>query len=208
MSQPGLCQRFGEHHDLQVLLFEPLFEEANRTRRLIAQMARGLDAAGIGLIIACLSGTGESDVGTDHITLAGWQADAATLAAHFRPTVIASLRGGALIDSAALAGGYWRFSPESGARIVRDLRRTQAAGDSDLFAGNRLSEGFVAELEAAGLAPVSLLRIVRLESEAAEADAKVVGSPLWRRAEPGEDTALAQALAADLAAWVQTCAAS
>ena len=63
-------------------------------------------------------------------------------------------------------------------------------------------------LEAATPALVAPLRTVRLESDAAEADAKVAGSPLWRRAEPGEDAALAAALAADLAAWTKQCAAS
>ena len=33
----------------------------------------------------------------------------------------------------------------------------------------------------------------------------IAGTPLWLRAEPGEDAAMAAAIAADIAAWSQTC---
>ena len=49
------------------------------------------------------------------------------------------------------------------------------------------------------------MRTVRLESDAKPADAKLPGSPLWRRAEPDNDIALAMALADDIAAWIRQC---
>ena len=48
-------------------------------------------------------------------------------------------------------------------------------------------------------------RVVRLEGDSASADLHVAGSPLWRRAEPDNDPALALALADDLADWVRRC---
>ena len=169
-------------------------------------VGRGLENRGFGITFANLCGTGESLAEVDQVRLADWRRDAAAAIAEIKPSVIASLRGGALIDDAGPAKGWWRFAPETGARIVRDLRRTQMAGNSDLYAGNRLSEAFLADLEAASPAPVTPLRTVRLESDAADANARVPGSPLWRRAEPGEDAALADAMVADLALWTQQCA--
>jgi hypothetical protein len=173
-------------------MFEPLFEECNRTRRLIAQMGRHLSSQGINLHIIELPGTSESLTEIADVRLVDWQEAARAEIAALKPTVIASIRGGALIDAAGEAKGRWRFAPESGARLVRDLRRTQLAGE-----GTKL------------YAPASIipLRTVRLESDLTECDLRVAGSPLWRRAEPGEDPALALALATDLAEWTRTCAA-
>jgi hypothetical protein len=189
-------------------MFEPLFEECNRTRRLIAQMARHLSVEGLSLHIVALPGTGESLTEIADVRLVDWQEAARAEIAALKPTVIASIRGGALIDAAGEAKGRWRFAPESGARLVRDLRRTQLAGEgTKLYAGNALSEAFLAELEGMVPVPLAPLRTVRLESDLAECDLRVAGSPLWRRAEPGEDPALALALATDLAEWTHTCAA-
>jgi hypothetical protein len=200
--------RTGSGHALQILIWEPLFEETNRCRRLIAEMLRALDALGVGSTLPCLPGTGESLADIGDVVLADWHGAATGAVAAVRPIVIASLRGGALLDGCGPARGHWRFAPEPGARIVRDLRRTQLAGDTGLYAGHRLSEAFLSELEAAEPAAVAPLRTLRLESDALPADLKVTGTPLWRRAEPSEDAALAAALADDLAAWVKQCAAS
>jgi hypothetical protein len=200
--------RLGVDHSLQVIVFEPLFEEANRTRRLLAEIGRGLDIQRIGLTIASLSGMGESLTPISQVTFAQWRDEATAAIAQVQPTIIASLRGGALIDDIGAAKGWWRFAPETGARIVRDLKRTQLAGETGLYAGHALSDDFLGELEAAQPVGVSPLRTVRLESDAAAADAKLPGSPLWRRAEPGEDAVLAAAMTSDLAAWVMQCAVS
>ena len=171
-------------------------------------VARALGECEIGVTICCLPGTGESLIDIADVSLADWRAEAGGAIATIKPTVIASLRGGALLDDRGRAKGWWRFAPETGARIVRDLCRAKLAGESGLYAGHRLSDGFLTNLEAATPAAVAPLRIARLESDAGEADVKLPGSPLWRRAEPGEDGLLAAAIAADLAKWTVTCAAS
>ena len=207
MSEPHLYVRFSENKPIQIVVFEPLFEEANRTRRLLACVARALNTHDIGVNFCTLPGAGESLTDIADVRLADWRAAAAAITA-IKPVVIASLRGGSLIDDAGTAKGWWRLAPETGARIVRDLRRTQLSGETGLYAGHRLSDAMLADLEGAIPAPLAPMRIARLESDSADADVKLAGSPLWRRAEPGEDAALAEAIATDLAAWTKLCAAS
>lgn len=165
---------------------------------------RTLALRGIGSSVAGLPGTGESLTDIGDVRITDWRA---AIRRH-APAFIASFRGGALVDETANRG-VWRFSPETGMRIVRDLRRaTLASAAATHYAGHALSDAFLSELEAATPFPVPSLRTVRLEGDPGEADAKIAGIPLWRRAEPGEDNALAAALAADLADWVKQCAAS
>ena len=208
MSEPHLWMRFGINKPIQIAIFEPLFEEANRTRRLLSSVARLLENHDLGVTFSNLCGTGESLIDIADVRLADWRVAAAAAIAAIKPVVIASLRGGALIDDAGTAKGWWRLAPETGARIVRDLRRTQLSGETGLYAGHRLSDAMLTDLEGAIPAPLAPIRVARLESDTADADVKLAGSPLWRRAEPGEDMALAEAIAADLAAWTKLCAAS
>ncbi len=201
-----LVLRFGAAYPIQVLILEPLFEEKNRTRWLITRMMRALEALGIGCALPDLPGTGESLMDGGQGSLDDWYDAARAACAVIQPVSIVSFRGGALLDN--LGPPVWRFSPETGARIVRDMERTRVAGGQDgLFAGNKLSADFVAELREAVAASLPNSRTVRLESDAADADLKVAGSPLWRRAEPGEDPELAATLALDLAHWAKSCAA-
>ena len=208
MSESHLWMRFGVNKPIQIFVLEPLFEEANRTRRLLACVARALNTHDIGVNFCALPGAGESLIDIADVRLADWRAAAAVAITAIKPTVIASLRGGALIDDAGTAKGWWRLAPETGARIVRDLRRTQLSGETGLYAGHRLSDAMLGDLEGASPAPLAPMRVARLENDAADADIKLIGSPLWRRAEPGEDAALAEAIATDLAAWTKLCAAS
>lgn len=204
--------RTGAKYAFQILVLPPLFEEANRCRRLIASVARGLDAFGIGMVIPDLPGTGESltdiaDVLPNHWTAAA-QSAASALAAEGKTVATTAFRGGTLLDGISGSVGAWRFAPETGQRIVRDLRRTRLTSEADtaLYAGHALSDAFLAELELMALPSGASVRTVRLTSDSAGADLHVEGSPLWRRAEPGDDPALAASLAKDLILWTKTCA--
>jgi hypothetical protein len=201
-----LWPRYGVNLPLQTIIIKPLFEEDNRCRQLITSIMRELAANGIGSVLPDLPGTGESRVEISEVAFSDWYEALLAVGEILKPSVVASLRGGALLDGAIPAKGYWRFAPETGMRIVRDLKRTQLSG-SALYAGHAISDDFLVTLEGTTPALVSPLRTVRLESDAGEADAKLAGSPLWRRAEPGDDPALAAALVADLTEWVKTCAA-
>ena len=57
----------------------------------------------------------------------------------------------------------------------------------------------IAELAEAETQPVEPLRSVALGADG------IAGTPLWLRAEPGEDAGMAEAIAADIAAWSQSC---
>jgi hypothetical protein len=121
--------------------------------------------------------------------------------------LIASFRGGALVDDRAEARGWWRFAPVEGAALARDLARSGLAGGVE-WAGYAPSPGLKEALETAVPAPVSSLRTVRLASDRGEADARLEGPALWRRSEPGVSAALAEAIAADLHRWSRECVAS
>ncbi|MBJ7438514.1 MAG: hypothetical protein JHD35_05775 [Sphingopyxis sp.] len=204
-----------------ILFVPPLFEEANRTRRTLVLAMRALAADGFAAQLPDLPGQNESLVPLAEVDLARWQ-DAFTEAAATidGPLVIASLRGGTLIDHRPKAAAWWRLAPVNGASLLRTLMRARVAADREaglassldslqteaataplLLAGNRLSPAMIAQLGAAETQPVAPLRTVSLGSGA---DA-ITGTPLWLRAEPGEDKVMAEAIAADIAAWSTTC---
>jgi len=204
-----------------VLFVPPLFEEANRTRRTLVLAMRALAANGFTALLPDLPGQNESLVPLDQVDLSIWQAALADTAATIDgPLIIASLRGGTLIDHQAKAAAWWRLAPVSGASLLRTLMRARVAADREagrtssldslhaeaataplLLAGNRLSPAMIAQLGSAEVQPILPLRTVTLGSGA---DA-IVGTPLWLRAEPGEDAVMAAAIAADIAAWSMTC---
>lgn len=202
-----LCARLGAQHAQQILIIEPLFEEKNRTRRLIADIMRGLNERHIGTTLPDLPGTGESLTEIAEVSFLNWKEAIKAATQAIAPTITVSLRGGALLDVDAHCA--WRFAPETGARIVRDLRRSQLASAAalPLYAGHALSDQFLTELGASVAPTHANLRTVRLHSDAAEADATLEGTPLWRRAEPGDDPALAATIVNDITAWMSQCAA-
>ncbi len=201
----------GAPDGLPILFVPPLLEEMNRTRALLAAAMRSLAAAGHGCWLPDLAGTGESEVSLSGIRFEDWRHDVRMAAAHVaersgRRPVIASTRGGCLVDDAAEAAGWWRFAPVLGKSLARDMERAGIAGTP--WAGYSPSEDLKTELAAAEPRRVSRLRTVRLASDAAEADARLAGPALWRRSEPGRSNELAAAMAADLETWSRACAAS
>ncbi|GGJ59466.1 hypothetical protein CDQ92_01265 [Sphingopyxis bauzanensis] len=204
-----------------ILIVPPLFEEANRTRRTLVLAMRALAADGFAALLPDLPGQNESLVPLETVDLASWQDALAEAAATIDgPQIIASLRGGALIDHHPKAATWWRLAPVGGASLLRTLMRARVAADREggvtssldslqaeaataplLLAGNRLSPAMIAQLGSAETQPVARLRTVTLGSGA---DA-IAGTPLWLRAEPGEDAAMAKAIAADIAAWSTAC---
>lgn len=215
------CLRFpGSGDGPAVLIVPPLFDEANRMRRTLVLTMRALSQLGTSCLLPDLPGQNESPIMTEDVTLADWRSALAALAnEEGRPLVVASWRGGALIDDAvAGAIGWWRMSPVQGASIVKAMIRARIAGDKEAgrhstadairasaaqapaeLAGNLLSAAMLDALEAANPAPVEPFRQVM--------PADLGGSALWLRAEPGEDAAMAEAMAANIHDWVAKCAA-
>lgn len=202
-----------------VLIVPPLFDEANRLRRTLVLAMHALAAGGFTAVLSDLPGQNESVVALEAVDLAQWQAALAEVAASVEgPVIVASIRGGALIDHRAKAAGWWRLAPVGGASLLRTMMRARVAADREagaessleslqerakaaplLLAGNALSPAMVAQLGSAEAQPVEPLRSIGLGAEG------IAGTPLWLRAEPGEDAAMAAAIAADIAVWSQTC---
>lgn len=203
--------RAGRPHARAILIVPPLFEEMNRTRALIAAVMRRLARQGHSCWLPDLGGTGESEAALGDMSWDDWRHDVTSAAAHIaeragRP-LVASLRGGALIDDGAPARGWWRLTPLDGAAVARDMARSGLAGGVE-WAGYAPAAALRDALEAARPAPVHPLRTVRLASDNALADGKLEGPALWRRSEPGSSAELAGAIAEDIKRWSLQCASS
>jgi hypothetical protein len=183
-----------------LLFLPPLFEEMNRTRALLATIMRRLAAQGFECWLPDLPGTGESGRTLEEVSWKEWRdaAGAAFEAAGASASV--SLRGGALLDEAAPA--RWRFAPATGASLARDLARaglmTEGGG------GYAPSPALLDPLSSAEPPAGGKVRTVRLSTDRAEADRKLEGPPLWRRAEPQNSSELAEAIALDISQWIRS----
>jgi pimeloyl-ACP methyl ester carboxylesterase len=211
--------RCGEDAATQIVIIQPLFDEANRLRKTLVDVMRGLHARGFGVALPDLPGVGESTAALHDRSFDDWRNALRALVAAIRSSqhalIIASFRGGSLIDTSVDSDGIWRLAQDTGARFLRDMSRTVRARDSSVAdaeiydrAGYRLPLGFIADLEQAVPQPVNKLRTVRLQQDPNDADARIAGVPLWRRSEPGEDAVLTQSIIDDLSFWATQCAAS
>lgn len=216
--------RFGPATGPVVVVALPLFEEANRTRAFAVTILRELAARGIASILPDLPGQGESLVPTREADLAGLRAAfAASVPVTDRPCFTFAIRSGALLDVDAVVDAHCHLSPVTGADLRRELIRTRQASaretgesfdpasidtatDPVELAGNLIAPKLLADLITATRSD-TVVRTVRLETEAKPADAKLPGTPLWRRAEPDNDPAFAARIADDIAQWIATCAA-
>jgi hypothetical protein len=203
--------RIGAREAPPVLFVPPLFEEMNRTRALIAAAMRRLAGRGLCGWLPDLKGTGESEAALAAAQWDEWRHDVAAAAAHVEQAsggapLVASLRGGTLIDDAATGIGRWRLAPVAGRSLARDMVRAGLAGVE--WAGYAPAAELRGRLEDAVPLDQQPLRIVRLRSDTGDADDKIDGPALWRRSEPGNSAELAEAIAGDIAQWRAKCAAS
>jgi pimeloyl-ACP methyl ester carboxylesterase len=184
-----------------LLFLPPLFEEMNRTRALLATTMRALAVRGFECRLPDLPGTGESERSLADVAWQDWRDAAASAASGAVASV--GLRGGALLDESAPL--RWRFAPATGASLARDLVRaglmTEGSG------GYAPSEALLAGLAQAEPAAGGKVRTLRLSTDRGEADHKLEGPPLWRRAEPQNSSELAEAIASDISEWVRSCGA-
>lgn len=216
--------RFGPETGPVVVVALPLFEEANRTRAFAVTILRALAEHGIAGALPDLPGQGESLLPTHETDLAKLRAGfAAAVASLNAPAFTLAIRSGALLDSDASVTARTHLSPMTGADLRRELIRARQASaresgepfdpasldtatDPVELAGNLISPTLLAQL-ADARPSTEQSRTVRLATEAKPADIKLPGAPLWRRAEPDNDLAFAQAVAGDIAQWIATCAA-
>src|SRR3546814_19131463 len=112
-----------------IVIVPPLFEEANRTRRTLVLAMRALAADGFAAVLPDLPGQNESLAPLADVDLERWQdALAEVVATIDGPAIVASVRGGALIDPRAKAAAWWRPAPARGAAPPPPLLRARPPG--------------------------------------------------------------------------------
>lgn len=216
--------RFGPAAGPVVVAALPLFEEANRTRTFAVALLRLLADRGIASVLPDAPGQGESVASLTALTLPAIAHACAAITDRMtgegRRTYALGIRSGALLDVDAQHAGRWHLSPQTGDDLLRDLHRVWRAaghrGDPDAMmrgahdveiAGNSLPPALLRSFTAA--VPLDRhdrsRRIVRLAGDPRAANRTIDAAPLWRRAEPGQDLALAATLADDIAGWIALC---
>lgn len=205
-AEPALaCDR---GRALRLLVIPALFDEANKLRRLTVEVMRRLDAAGIDCFLPDLPGCNESALPLEAQTPQIWRESMAAAARHFQASHVLAIRGGALLTPGGLPG--WHYAPAKGASLLRQMLRARIlaareAGRDETpdglmemaalhgleLAGYRLSGSFLTQMQSL-LPPVSV-GLSEIEQ------AMVGGGGLWLRAEPDDDRAQADTLAAIIA---------
>ncbi len=198
----------------RVLIVPPLFEEMNFTRATLTAFTCILAERGIGTWLIDLPGTGESERHLETVTWDAWREAVAAAALAIGRPHLAAIRGGALLDDRATGASRWRFAATPGASLIRQMERAQAIGDRE--GGRPLAHAAAPLRDLIGYRmPIALVDALRGAVPALFPDRlRSVPFPLpdhapgiapWRRAEPTADVALAAALAADLADWIDQC---
>ncbi|GEN98889.1 hypothetical protein NSE01_07220 [Novosphingobium sediminis] len=203
---------FDSARQVRLLIVPPLFEEMNRTRRMLIETQRRLDALGVDSMLPDLPGCNESLQAFSAQSLRSWRDAMAAAAGHFAATHVLAIRGGALVFPTRLPG--WVLEPVKGTSILRQLLRARILSAKEAgreensaellelgrnqgleLAGYRLSAALVAGLDAS-LPEDEGQRVIR--------QAELGGSALWLSSEPGEDpeqsAALARIIAGEAAA--------
>jgi hypothetical protein len=197
-----------------------LFDEMNRTRRVLVGAMRALGAYGVASFLPDLPGSNESQAKLVDQDIGRWRDAVAAAAERLEATHIASVRGGALIDGALPDAPHWRLVPAKGAGLLKTMLRTRVAGDREagltttsealmaeakkhpvLLGGNWLGPSMVTQLGNAVPPELAHLRTVSIGEDAD----MIAGTALWLRAEPQDDPAMALAIAADLDRWSASC---
>lgn len=194
----------------RLLVIPALFDEANRMRRLTVEVMRRLDNADIDSFLPDLPGCNESRQPLDRQTPESWRAAMEDAASHFAATHVLAIRGGALVAPTDLPA--WHYAPVTGAAILRQQVRARivtareagrtetqdavsqaALAEGIELSGYRLGSEFFRQFQ-------SLVPVVGAHEIGQDA---IGGGGLWLRAEPGEDRAQADALAAVLAIGIR-----
>lgn len=207
--------RFGPDTGPILIAALPLFEEANRTRTFTVSLLRALAARGIASLLPDVPGQGESTMPLTSMTIPrmaeALKGVADSCLAQGRRTYALGIRSGALLDHGARHSGRWHFAPQAGEDLLRDLHRIwRAAGNT----GDRtaMMDGMEPVEIAGNMLPAALLQslVAATPFDRPGVPRRIVDrppdtTPLWRRAEPGNDPVLAQTLADDIATWLAIC---
>ena len=200
-----LLVAFDRKRAMRVLVLPAWFDEANKLRRFTVEVMRRLDSAGIDSLLPDLPGCNDSLAPLAQQTLAGWRACAASAAEVLGATHVLAIRSGALLAPAGLPG--WHYAPQSGPKLLRGMirARTIAAREAGI---SETSESLLALGRSEGLMlggwsiGADMLRALEgaepglAPGQVEIAQSQIGGAGLWLRAEPAEDSAQSDALAA------------
>jgi hypothetical protein len=206
-----LLVAFDRGRPARVLVLPAWFDEANKLRRFTVEVMRRLDSAGMDCLLPDLPGCNESLAPLSAQTLEGWRAAAASAAEVLGATHVLSIRAGALLAPASLPG--WHYAAQTGPKLLRGMLRARTISARE--AGNsETSDGLLATGRNDGLTlggwhlGAAMIRALE-EAEPALAPGQqaiapgLLGGPsLWLRAEPDEDAAQADRLAALIAVQI------
>ena len=201
--------------DRTILIVPPLFDEMNRTRRMLVETMRMLAEKGVRALLPDLPGCNESIADIAAQNLQSWSDAMMAAAGQLGATHVASIRGGVLIDG-GIALPHWRLAPAKGASILKTMLRARMAADKEAGRASSmetlLADAQKGPLELAGylLSPDMLFSLEHSEAAPMEAAreaalAEIGGSALWLRAEPGDDAAMSASIAEDLDRWSASC---
>jgi hypothetical protein len=203
-----LLLAFDRGRDVRVLVCPAWFDEANKLRRFTVEVMRRLDRAGIDSLLPDLPGCNESLAPSRNQTLAGWRAAMAEAGVVLGATHVLAIRAGALVAPSGLPG--WHYAAQSGPKLLRGMfrARTIAAREAGI---SETSEQLMAIGRSEGLmlggwdiGPAMFRELETAEPSLAPgqsdlAQSAICGPGLWLRAEPAEDAAQADRLAALIA---------
>ncbi len=207
-SSEELLLSFDGDRAVRILVLPAWFDEANKLRRFTVEVMRRLDASGIDSFLPDLPGCNESLAPLAGQTIDAWRRAAAAAAQAVRATHIFTVRAGALIAPPELSG--WRYAPQSGPKQLRGMirARTIAAREQGIeeTTDQLIEMGQSDGLDLAGWTVGSAMfgELESAEPEASETQVEIAqktlgGAGLWLRAEPDENPAQADALAAIIA---------
>ena len=192
----------------RLLILPPLFDEANKLRRLLIGLAQRLSEQHITSVIPDLGGWNESLAAQGNQTLSGWKHAAQAAAVHFNATHVLAVRTASILAPRSLPG--WVYAPAAPSQTLRTMARAQSLAASE--AGSPRSASDIVETAARygglfagwdlGARMVRELREATDATSAAHeeiAHAQVGGSPPWLQSESSDSAKQAAAIAAIIA---------
>ena len=199
---------FDQSRGHRILIAPALFDEGHKLRRFTVEVMRRLDGAGIDCFLPDLPGLNESEQDLALIEPEDWRMALEAAARQFEATHVLALRGGGLVLPDKLGG--WHYAPVKGASLLKTMLRARILAARETGREESLDilmeQGLALGIELAGyslsgemlrqmgeLTPGKQPGITAIEHEL------LGGGALWLRAEPAEDSAQADALAAIVA---------
>ena len=199
---------FDQSRAHRILIAPALFDEGHKLRRFTVEVMRRLDGAGIDCFLPDLPGLNESEQDLALIEPEDWRMALEAAARQFEVSHVLALRGGGLVLPDKLRG--WHYAPVKGASLLKTMLRARIlaareAGREELLA-TLTEQGLALGIVLAGYSlSGEMLRQMGDLTPGKQPDITAIehellgGGALWLRAEPAEDSAQADALAAIVA---------